>query len=117
MIVERALRQLGLDLTEVLQAANGVEALAALEDAAASKSPLDLILSDMHMPVMDGLHFLIERKRRNIAPGVPLVMITADAADPDLLQAIANGAQGSISKPFKLDQMQAIVAPLLLCRA
>jgi two-component system chemotaxis response regulator CheY len=119
MIVERALRQLGLGLglTEVLQAGNGGEALAALEAAAASNFPLDLILSDVHMPVMDGLHFLLERQLRNLAPGVPLVMITADATDPDLLWAIANGAQGFISKPFKLEQMQAIVGPLMMCPA
>jgi two-component system, chemotaxis family, chemotaxis protein CheY len=117
MIVERALRQLGLGLTEVLQAANGAEALAALEDADASRSPLDLILTDVHMPVMDGLNFLLERQRRNLAPGVPLVMITADATDPDLTQAIAHGAQGFISKPFKLEQLQAVIAPLLLCTA
>jgi len=117
MIVERALHQLGLGVTQVLQAANGAEALAALEDDAASSSLVDLILSDVHMPIMDGLHFLLERQRRNLASGVPFVMITADATDPDLLQAIASGAQGFISKPFKLDQLQAVIAPLLLCPA
>ena len=117
MIVERALYQLDLGVTEVLQAANGAEALAALEDDAVSNSPLDLILSDVHMPVMDGLHFLLERQRLNLAPGVPFVMITADATDPDLRQAIANGAQGFISKPFKLEHLHAALAPLLLCPA
>jgi two-component system chemotaxis response regulator CheY len=112
-IVEGALRHSGLELTEVLGAANGVEALGALEQAAAQDRPLDLILCDVHMPVMDGLGFLIERPRRNLAPGVPVVMITADATDPHLLRAIAAGAQGYISKPFTLEQMQACVAPLL----
>ena len=52
-IVERALRQAGLDLTEVLEASNGAEAL-----AEAQKGSLDIILSDINMPVMDGLEFL-----------------------------------------------------------
>ena len=115
MIVERAVRQLDLGVTEILQAANGAEALAALE--ADSNSRLDLILSDVHMPIMDGLHFLLERQLRNLAPGAPFVMITADATDPDLSQAIASGAQGFISKPFKLDRLQAVLAPLLQCPA
>jgi two-component system chemotaxis response regulator CheY len=112
-IVEGALRHSGIELTEVVQAANGVEALAALEQAAAQGQPLDLILCDVHMPVMDGLGFLIEKPRRNLAPGVPVVMITADGTDPHLLRAIAAGAQGYISKPFTLEQMQTSIAPLL----
>jgi two-component system chemotaxis response regulator CheY len=52
-IVERALRQAGLDLGEVLEASNGAEGL-----AEARKGSLDMILSDINMPVMDGLEFL-----------------------------------------------------------
>ena len=114
MIVERALRQGGLDLDEVMQAANGVEGLAALEQAAASGASLDLILSDMHMPVMDGLEFLLEKQRRNLAPGVPVVMITADCNDALVFQAIAAGAQGCISKPFTMERIQSHIASLLL---
>jgi two-component system chemotaxis response regulator CheY len=112
-IVEGALRHSGLDLTEVLQAANGVEALAALEQASAADQPPGLILCDVHMPIMDGLGFLLERSRRGLVHGVPVVMITADATDPYLLRAIAAGAQGYISKPFTLGQMQATVASVL----
>jgi two-component system chemotaxis response regulator CheY len=114
MIVERALRQAGLDLTEVLQASNGVEGLAALDREAAFHTPLDLVLCDVHMPAMNGLDFLLEKKRRNLAPGVPVVMITADGSDPHTLDAIAAGAQGFISKPFTQEQMQASIASMLL---
>jgi CheY-like chemotaxis protein len=49
-IVERSLRQAGIDLTLVFQAGNGAEALVVLKD-----NPVDLILCDINMPVMDGL--------------------------------------------------------------
>jgi two-component system, chemotaxis family, chemotaxis protein CheY len=117
MIVERALRHAGIDLDEVLQAANGAEGLAALELAAASGAPFDLILSDVHMPVMDGLDFLLEKQRRNLAPGVPVIMITADDKDSHVSRAIAAGAQGYISKPFTLEQIRARVVSLLLSAA
>jgi len=52
-IVERALRQAGLDLGEVLETSNGAEALVEVQ-----KGSLDIILSDINMPVMDGLEFL-----------------------------------------------------------
>jgi two-component system chemotaxis response regulator CheY len=112
-IVESALRHAGLDLTEVLLAANGFEALAALESLAAHSQSIDLILCDVHMPLLDGPGFLLEKSRRRLAPHTPVVMITADASDPHLLHAIAAGAQGYISKPFTLEQMQVRVASLL----
>jgi two-component system chemotaxis response regulator CheY len=112
-IVEAALRHAGLDVDAVLQACNGLEGLTELERAAARGQSFDLILCDVHMPIMDGLGFLKERPRRNLAPGVPVVMITADAADPHLLLAIAAGAQGYIAKPFTLEQMHTQVASLM----
>lgn len=112
-IVESALRHSGLWLDEVLQAANGMEGLAAIEKAASHDEPLDLILCDVHMPGMDGLGFLLEKPLRDLAPKVPVVMITADAADPHLLRAIAAGAQGYISKPFTVQQVRAILSSVL----
>lgn len=112
-ILESALRHSNLDLAEALQAANGMEGLAALENSAAEDLPLDLILCDVHMPVLNGLDFLLEKQRRNLAPGVPVVMITADASDPQVLDAVAAGAQGTISKPFTLERIKTCVASLL----
>ena len=106
-IVESALRHAGLETAEILMAANGAEALAALDQS------LDLILCDVHMPVMDGVVFLAEKSRRGLAPDVPVMMITADSSDPHLLQAIAAGAQGYITKPFTLEQIQTRVTTLL----
>ncbi|MGB6630254.1 MAG: response regulator, partial [Terriglobales bacterium] len=49
-IVERSLRQAGIDLSQVFEAGNGADALGVLKDQA-----VDLILCDINMPVMDGL--------------------------------------------------------------
>jgi two-component system, chemotaxis family, chemotaxis protein CheY len=51
-IVERSLRQAGLEIGEVVEAGNGIEALAAVREGT-----FDLILSDINMPAMDGLEF------------------------------------------------------------
>jgi two-component system chemotaxis response regulator CheY len=116
-VVERVLRKADLGVDEVLFAANGVQGLEVLERAAADGSVLDLILSDVHMPVMDGLEFLQQRERRGLAVGVPVVMITADGSDPQVVAAVTAGAQGYISKPFTLDQIRKCVASLLLVPA
>jgi len=112
-ILEQALRHSSLGLREVLQAANGVEGLAALERATAEGDPLDLVLCDLHMPVLDGLGFLLEKQRRKLAPNVPVLMITAESGDPEMLEAMKAGAQGQLSKTFTLDEMERSVASVL----
>ena len=112
-VIERALCQAGLELTEVLQASNGEEALQALRDESGKPNSLALILSDINMPVMDGLQFLEQRRDERLAPGVPVVMITTEGSEPLVLRAISAGAQGYICKPFTAEQVKARVVPLL----
>ncbi len=112
-ILEDALRLAVPHLTEVLHAANGLQGLAVLEGSAATNQPISLILCDLHMAGMDGLDFLLQMQQRSLAPGVPLLMMTADPGGPRLLQAIAAGAQGILAKPFTLRQIQERVVSLL----
>ena len=108
-VVERALRQAGIELTEVLQAGNGLEALEILR----THPSLDIVMSDINMPAMDGIQFLEERRKEGLAPDVPIVMITTEGSQPLVLRAIAAGARGYICKPFTADQVKARVLPLL----
>jgi two-component system chemotaxis response regulator CheY len=112
-VIERALRQAGLELTEVLQASNGEEGLQTLRENQSRSTPVSLIMSDINMPVMDGLQFLEALKRENLAAGVPVVMITTENNETFVLRAIAAGAQGYICKPFTAEQVKARVLPLL----
>jgi two-component system, chemotaxis family, chemotaxis protein CheY len=107
-IVERALRQGGLDLGEVLEAGNGAEALIAVR-----KGGLDLILSDINMPVMDGLEFLRNLAAENLAKGVPVVMITTEGSESRVVEALSAGARGYLRKPFTPEQVKERVAPLV----
>lgn len=112
-VIERALRQSGLDFLEILQASNGEEALEILRGDTASTVKIGLIISDINMPVMDGLQFLEARRDQQLAVGVPVVMITTEGSEPFVLRAIAAGAQGYICKPFTAEQVKARVVPLL----
>ena len=107
-IVERALRQAGLDISEVLEAGNGAEALAEVQ-----KGSLDLILSDINMPVMDGLEFLKSLAAMEAAKGVPVVMITTEGSEARVVEALSAGAKGYLRKPFTPDQVKERIAPLL----
>ena len=107
-IVERSLRQAGLEIVQVLEASNGAEAL-----VVAQNNALDLILSDINMPTMDGLEFV--RRLRNVenAKNVPVIMITTEAGESAVVQALSNGARGYIRKPFTPEQIKERIAPLL----
>jgi two-component system chemotaxis response regulator CheY len=110
-VIQRALRQAGLELTEVLEAGNGEEALQILR--ADTADSLDLIVSDINMPVMDGLLFLELKRDEKLAQGVPVVMITTEGSEQNVLRAISAGAQGYICKPFTAEQVKARVLPLI----
>jgi two-component system chemotaxis response regulator CheY len=107
-IVERSLRQAGLEELVVHEAGNGQEGLKVLEAHA-----VDLILSDINMPSMDGLEFVRQIAARNLAPGVPVVMITTESSEDHVKEAIAAGARGYIRKPFTPDQVKQRVLSLL----
>jgi len=107
-IVERSLRQAGLDLEKVVEAGNGAEALGVLRD-----NPVDLILCDINMPVMDGLEFVRQIGTVESARGVPIVMITTEGSETHVVQALSAGARGYIRKPFTPDQVKEHVLPVL----
>jgi two-component system chemotaxis response regulator CheY len=107
-IVERCLRQAGMDLGQVLEASNGAEALALV-----TENTFDLILSDINMPVMDGLEFIRHLKEIESAKAIPIVMITTEGGEKSVLEALSLGAKGYIRKPFTPDQVKEHVIPVL----
>jgi two-component system, chemotaxis family, chemotaxis protein CheY len=107
-IVERSLRQAGLEIGQVLEAGNGLEALAVL-----NQQKVNLVLCDINMPAMDGLEFVKQLSRVEKAKGVPVVMITTEGSEGHVVQALSAGARGYIRKPFTADQVKEHVLPVL----
>lgn len=107
-IVERSLRQAGVPISQVLEAADGTEALGVL-----NQGKVDLILCDINMPVMNGLEFVRQLPGVENAKGVPVVMITTEGSESHVVEALSAGARGYIRKPFTPDQVKEHVLPLL----
>lgn len=107
-IVERSLRQAGLELSSVIEAGNGAEALGLLDT-----NLVDLILSDINMPVMDGLEFVRQVQTVEKLRKIPVVMITTEGSESNVVQALSLGAKGYIRKPFTPDQVKEHVLPVL----
>jgi len=107
-IVDRSLRQAGIEMSQVFEAGNGAEALGVLQ-----ANRVDLILCDINMPVMDGLEFIKQLATVENATGTPIVMITTEGSEAHVVQALACGARGYIRKPFTADQVKEHVIPIL----
>ncbi len=107
-IVERSLRQAGIDIAQVFEAGNGAEALTVV-----TENKVDLILCDINMPVMDGLEFVKQLSGVENAKNVPVVMITTEGSESHVVQALSCGARGYIRKPFTPEQVKEHVIPVL----
>lgn len=77
----------------VVEASNGQEALACL-------AGVQLILTDWNMPIMDGISLLREIRSNHDYDHVPVVMVTTEGAQEEVIEALRLGANDYIVKPF-----------------
>ncbi len=105
MIAREMLSSLGLD---VIEAADGADALRLM-----AQRPVDLVLMDCHMPVLDGYAATREIRRREEQEQharVPILALTADAFTDDVARVRDAGMDGHLSKPYTRDQLQKLLA-------
>jgi two-component system chemotaxis response regulator CheY len=107
-ILRRVLQQTELPLGQVIEAADGAEALAALK-----QQKVNLILSDINMPNMDGLQLLTALKASPEWKDIPVVMITTEGSQAKVLEAVQAGAAGYVRKPFTADQIKEKLAGIV----
>jgi two-component system chemotaxis response regulator CheY len=105
-IARIALREQGYD---VVEAVNGKEAL---EKLAAER--VHLVVSDVNMPVMDGISFLKELKSHPTSKFVPVIMLTTEAGQDKKQEGRAAGAKAWIVKPFQPATLVDAVSKLVL---
>jgi two-component system chemotaxis response regulator CheY len=92
----------------VAEAGDGAEGL-----AKAGAGGFDLIITDLNMPVMDGLTMIRELRARPAGAGVPILFLTTESDAEIKAQAKAAGATGWLTKPFDPEQLVRIVRKVL----
>ncbi|WP_187972687.1 response regulator [Aquibium microcysteis] len=75
----------------------------------ATSAPVDAILTDLNMPGMNGLEFVRKYRTHPASRGIPIVFLTTESDESFKQQAKAAGATGWIVKPFRQDQLLAVV--------
>lgn len=100
-ILQRVLRQAEIPMDQMHEAGDGAQALATLKE-----HKVDLILSDINMPNMDGLEFLTRLKGDEQLKRVPVIMVSTEGGQAKVLQAVQLGAAGYVRKPFTPEEIR-----------
>lgn len=93
---------------QVVQANDGAEGLAKARDL-----KVDMVMTDLNMPVMNGLSLIRELRKLPAYKGVPILFLTTESDAQLKAEAKAAGATGWITKPFQQEQLIAVVKKVL----
>ena len=93
---------------QVIQAGDGAEGL-----AKARGTTVDMVVTDLNMPVMNGLALIRELRKLPNYRGVPILFLTTESDAEMKKEAKAAGATGWITKPFQQDQLVSVVKKVL----
>ena len=93
---------------KVIEACDGRDALAKLKGAAP-----DMLITDLNMPNMDGIELIRQARTLPALKYTPIIMLTTESQDEKKQAGKAAGATGWIVKPFKAEQLTAVISKLL----
>jgi len=99
--IRRVMTLSGFEVSECLEASNGEEALARLEQRS-----VDVILTDINMPKMNGEELLRRLETDARLRSVPTLVISTDATKARILKMLSLGAQGYMTKPFSPETLR-----------
>ncbi len=88
----------GLDIGEIFEAGNGLEALELL-----GQSWVDLVLTDINMPDMNGEELVQRMEQDELLRSVPVIVVSTDASTNRVKKMMTLGARGYVTKPFPPD--------------
>ena len=94
-VVRRVVDLSGFEIEKYLEAGDGSEALRVLR-----AEHVDLIVTDINMPIMDGEQLLLSVRSDESLAGIPVLVVSTDQSATRVQDMMAHGANGYISKPF-----------------
>lgn len=107
-VIKRTLKAAGYGNSELLEAANGREALDLMQN-----SWVDVILTDYNMPVMNGLDFLNAVKKDDLFRDIPVLVISTEGNASKIQEFMDCGAGGYITKPFTPEAIRDLIVNIL----
>lgn len=99
-VIKKTVAMSGIDLGDVYEAGHGAEAL-----EQAKKYWVDLVLTDINMPIMDGIEFIEELKSDDILKAIPVIVVSTEGRSDVVQRALDMGASHYITKPFRPEEI------------
>ena len=94
-VIKKVITMSGFEMDHCYEASNGVEAMSVLSD-----QWVDLVVSDINMPEMNGMELLARMKDDELLAMIPVVMVTTEGNEERIREAFDLGARGYLKKPF-----------------
>ncbi|MBU0639182.1 MAG: response regulator [Planctomycetes bacterium] len=107
-MIKRTLAMSRLDIDEVYEASNGIEALAKM-----SEHSVAVVLVDINMPVMNGAQLISRMRVDERLRDVPLIVASTEGSETRIQELLDSGARGYVRKPFQPEQLRDVLAPIL----
>jgi len=107
-MVRRTLTLAGLNVGEVYEASNGIEALAQLKD-----HEVAVMLVDINMPTMNGIQLLSRMQQHAQLKNIPIVIVSTEGSKQRIEELHRYGAFGYVRKPFHPEQLRDVLKPIL----
>ena len=95
---------------EVEEAQDGAEALEKLSRLC---TEIDLVLLDWNMPEMSGYDVLVEIRSQEKYKGIPIMMVTTEGQQSNIIAAVRAGADNYLVKPFTVEELEAKITECL----
>jgi len=107
-VIKKIILISGFKMGQCVEAANGKEALKALED-----NWMDVIVSDINMPEMNGFELLQSLKEDDFLKHIPVILISTEGSKERMRDAFNLGAKGFIKKPFTPEAVKQILCEVI----
>jgi two-component system, chemotaxis family, chemotaxis protein CheY len=107
-MVRRAIGLCGLEVAQVHEAGDGA---AALEQLVAH--PVDLVLADVNMPVMNGIEMVERMMKDPRIAGIPVVIVATPLSDANIERLLDAGARAYLAKPFRPEALRDVVLEIV----
>ena len=102
--LKRTIDMVGIETASISEASNGIEALEVLDS-----NPVDLILTDLNMPEMNGVELIHCLKEKSEYANIPVIVITTESSTIRIEDLLAEGIQDYLHKPFTPEEFREII--------
>ncbi len=106
-VIKKVIRQVEIEIDAFLMAGDGQEALKIL-----GEQDVDLVLSDINMPGMDGIQMLMQLRQMEDKETLPVIMVSTEGSEERINEAMELGASGYVLKPFTPERLVEQLKPL-----